>query len=105
VSETELDIADDISVLNGLIAGYPVENGAVVRVVLDTGGLADVVTSREDLVVLVGSNPETLAGEGSAVIHDTTGLGEETGAVVVEDLVSNGLLGGWVDAVRVGDGP
>lgn len=103
--QAELDVAHDVGVLDGLVACDPVEDGAVVRVVLGACGLAHVVASGEDLVVLVGRDPETLAGEGGAVVDDAARLGHEQRAVVVEDLVGDGLLGRRVDAVGVGDGP
>lgn len=105
VSQTELDIADNIGVLDVLITLGPVQNGRVVRVVLFTGRLADIVTSREELVVLVRSDPERLAGECSAVVDSAAGLGEQRGAVVVENLVTDGLLSDLVHTVWVDDIP
>lgn len=105
VGEAELDVADNIGVFDRLVAGNPVEDGPVVRVVLLAGGLAHIVAGREQLVVLVGNDPETLAGKGGAGVDDAARLSQQTGAVVVEDLVGHGLLGRGVDAVGVGDGP
>lgn len=75
VGEAELDVADNVGVFNRLVAGYPVEDGTVVRVVLLAGGLAHVVASGEQLVILVGNDPETLAGKGGTGVDDTAGLG------------------------------
>lgn len=105
VSETELQVADDIGVFDVLIALGPVDDGRVVRVVFLAGGLAHVVAGREELVVLVGGDPEGLASEAGAVVDGAAGLGEERGAVVVENLVADGLLGDGVHAVGVDDVP
>lgn len=105
MGEAELQVADDIGVLDVLVALGPVDDGRVVGVVLLAGGLAHVVASGEELVVLVGGDPEGLAGEAGAVVDGTAGLGEQRGAVVVKDLVANGLLGDGVHAVGVDDVP
>lgn len=105
VSQTELQVADDIGVLDVLVAPGPVQDRLVVGVVIAAIGLADVVTSREQLVVLVGCDPEGLAGECGAVVDCAAGLGEERGAGGVEDLVADGLLGDGVHAVGVDDVP
>ena len=103
--QTELQVADDIGVLDVLIALRPVGNGRVVRVSLRAIRLTDVVTSREELVVLVRSNPEGLAGESGTLPDGASGLGEHWGAVVVKDLVGDGLFGDGVHAVGVDDVP
>lgn len=103
--QAELQVADDIGVLDVLVAVGPVDDGAVVRVVVFTGGLADVVAGREEFVVLVGGDPEGLAGEAGALVDCAAGLSEEGWAVVVEDFVGDGLLGHLVHAVGVDDIP
>ena len=67
--------------------------------------MTDVVTSREELVVLVRSDPEGLAGKGGTLPDGAAWLGEHRGAVVVKDLVGHGLFGDRVHAVRVDDVP
>lgn len=105
VSQPELHVADDIRVLDVLVPVGPVNNGLVVRVVLFTGRLADVVTGGEEFVVLVGDDPERVSGKGGALPDDTAGFGEEAGAAVVDDLVGDGLLRDVVHFVRVDDVP
>lgn len=103
--QAELHVADNIGVLDVLIALRPVGDGRVVRVSLRTVRLTDIVTSWEELVVLVRSNPEGLAGEGCTLPDGASGLGEHGGTVVIEDLVADGLFGDGVHAVRVDDVP
>lgn len=105
VCQAELDVADNIGVLDVFIALSPVQNGRIERVVLFTGRLANVVTGREELVILVWSDPEWLTSESSAVVDSTAGLGQQGRAVVVEDLVADGLLCNLIHAVRVDDIP
>lgn len=103
--EAKLDVAHNVGVFNRLVARDPVHDGLVVGVVLHAGRLADVVAGGEELVVPVGQDEQALAGKGGAVVDDAAGLGEQRGAVVVEDLVADGLLADLVDAAGVGDGP
>lgn len=107
MGEAELDVADEVGVGNGLVgvALHPVDNGRVVRVADLSRALADVVAGGEELVVAVGEDPEGVARERGAAVHHAAGLGEQRGAVVVDDLVRDGLLGRRVDAVRVDNGP
>lgn len=105
MGEAELDVADDVGVLNRLVARDPVLDGLVVGVVEVSRGLADVVAGGEELVVPVWRDPERLAGEGGALPNHAFRFGEEGRAVGVEDLVGHGLLGRGIEAARVDDVP
>ena len=105
VSQAELHIADNIGVLDTLISVGPVHDGLVVGVVLLSSRLADVVTSWEELVVLIGDNPESIASEGGTLPDDASGFCKHRRAAAVENLVGNGLLGDFVDFVRVDNIP
>lgn len=68
-------------------------------------GLADVVTRREEFVVLVRHDPERLAGKSGSFPDNATRLGQQERAIVVEDLVADGFVAYLVDDVWVHDVP
>lgn len=103
--QSELHVADEIGVLDVLVALGPVEDRRVVRVLLRPRGLAHVVARREELVVLVRDDPERLARERGPLVHRAAGFGEQRRARGVDDLEADGLLSDPVLPVRVDDVP
>lgn len=103
--QTELDVANNVGVLDRLVAGGPVDDRVVVWVARLAGGLADIVTGRVELVIAVGYDPKRLAGEACPLPDDAAGLRQEWRAVVVENLVADRFLADAVDGVWVDDLP
>lgn len=103
--QTKLNIAHDIGVFDVLVAVGPVQDCGVVRMVLFTGGLADVVTCGEEFEVFIWGDPEGFARKCGAVVDCAAGFGEKGWAGVVEDFVADGLFGDTVQAVGVDDIP
>lgn len=68
-------------------------------------GLADVVSRGEEFVVLVRHDPERLARKSGPFPDHAAWLGQQERAVVVEDLVADGLVAYLVDDVWVDDVP
>src|SRR5699024_5134340 len=67
--------------------------------------LADVVTGREEFVVIVGDDPEGMPGKSGTLPDETARLGNQGRAGGVDDLVGHGLLGDFVDSDRVDNIP
>lgn len=103
--QPKLHKADDIAVLDGLVARGPVHHRLVLRVSVFPRRLADVFARWEEFVFAVGYDPEGFAREAGAVIDRAAWFGEHGGTVVVEDLVGDGLFGDRVEVVGVDDVP